>query len=179
MYMNQQSDALHVIFTRRSVRFYTEQPVSDQDMQTIVRAGMFAPSAHNGRNWVIITITDQEMRNKLAGLCKYWRSMREAPLVIACCTSPDQAVGGLFMEQNGSAATQNMLLAIHALGLGGVWLNCAPTRDFYQPAKALLGIPADVRLVSFIACGYPAPDLPPRAAPEDRFEPEKWKRETW
>lgn len=177
--MHQQPFALDALFTRRSVRSYTQQPVSLEDMETIVRAGMFAPSAHNGRNWEIITITNPELRSQLSGLCKYWKPMWEAPLVIACCTRSDAITDLSFMQQNGSAATQNMLLAIHALGLGGVWLNSSPARDFYQPSKALLGIPEDVLLVSFIACGHPATELPPRAEPQDRYEPQKWRKERW
>ena len=81
--------------------------------------------------------------------------------------------------QNSVAATENMLLCIHALGLGGVWLGITPQRPHYEDVKKLLSIPGDVRVVSIIAVGHPTEPLPARAAPLERFEEEKWHKEQW
>jgi nitroreductase len=72
-----------------------------------------------------------------------------------------------------------MLLAIHALGLGGVWLGVHPQRPYYKDVKSLLNVPADMRVVSLIAAGRPRLPLPPRAAPQERFEEEKWHKERY
>ncbi len=178
--MEKQQAVLDALFARRSIRSYTDEPVSAQDIETIIRAGMFAPSAHNQRSWAFITVQDRQKLIELANCCKYWKMLNEAPLAIACCAECEEtdAESRTYLLHNVCAATENMLLAIHGLGLGGVWLNASPQRDFYKTATAALGIPETVELVAVLAVGHPAPDQPPRRMPE-RFEPEKWHKERW
>lgn len=179
--MTNEMTAFEALLTRRSVRKFTDEPVSESDLTKIIRAGMFAPSAHNYRTWDFISITDRATIDKLESTCKQYRALKTATLCIVTCASSnvDSEWAEIFCVQNGSAATENMLLAIHALGLGAVWLNAAKGREQYDEVKALLNIPDDVIVVSVLAVGHPDSDLSPRADPQDRFEIEKWHREQW
>lgn len=179
--MKQDIKAMDALLTRRSVRSFTQEPVSEEDLRAILRAGMFAPSAHNGRTWRMLTVTDRAKLNALAPMSRWWHMLREAPLCIVCCGhSPElAAMDEELLVQNSVAATENMLLCIHALGLGGVWLGITPQRPQYEDVKKLLCIPGDVRVVSLIAVGHPKEPLPARAAPLERFEEEKWHKEQW
>lgn len=179
--MSKEMTAMQALLTRRSVRNFTGEPVSESDLKEIIRAGMYAPSAHNQRSWDFISITDRELIDKLQSTCKYYRALKTAPLCIVICSSNSDGHEWpeAFLIQNGAAATENMLLAIHALGLGAVWLNAAKEMEHYGPVKDALNIPDDVIVVSLLAVGHPADDLPERAEPQDRFEIEKWHREQW
>lgn len=179
--MNSEKSAMDALLQRRSVRSFTEEPVSEDQVRAILRAGMFAPSAHNKRTWELITVTSRETLNALAPMSKWWGMLKEATLCIVCCgyapgIKPEDEE---FLVQNSVAATENMLLCIDALGLGGVWLGIHPKRPYYADVKALLGIPEEVRVVSLIAVGHPREPLPPRAQPAERFEEHKWHKEKW
>ena len=179
--MHDEPTAMEAILTRRSVRAFTNEPVSEADIRAIVRAGMYAPSAHNRRTWQMLSITDRAALDALAPLNRWWSMLREATLCVVTLAhypgvKPEDEE---FLVQNSAAATQNMLLAIHALGLGGVWLGIQPLRPYYEDVKSLLNIPADVRVVSLIAAGHIRPPLPARAAPQERFEEEKWHKERY
>ena len=173
--------AMDVLLTRRSVRSFTNEPVSEPEIKAILRAGMHAPSSHNRRPWQMITITDRALLNALSPLSRWWGMLRDAPLCIVTCSYSDtiKPEDEEFLVQDSAAATENMLLAIHALGLGGVWLGIHPKREYYQAVKDALHIPDHVRVVSLIAAGHIKEPLPQRPAPQERFEEEKWHRERY
>jgi len=179
--MKQEKTAMETLLTRRSVRAFTPEPVGGEEVRAILRAGMYAPSAHNQRTWEIITITSRRTLDMLAPMSKWWKMLYEAPLCIACC---GRAPAGHpefedFLVQNSVAATENMLLAIDALGLGGVWLGIRENAGYYGRIKEILELPSDVRLVSLIAAGHIREPLPARAQPQERFEEQKWHKEVW
>ncbi len=179
--MHHEKSAIDALLQRRSVRSFTKEPITEEQIQAILRAGMYAPSAHNKRTWEIITVTSREKLDALAPLSKWWAMLKEATLCIVCCgyapgiKTEDEE----FLVQNSVAATENMLICIDALGLGGVWLGIHPKRPNYADVKALLGIPEGVRVVSLIAVGHPNVPLVPRAHPVERFEEHKWHKEKW
>ena len=179
--MPYQKSVMDALLQRRSIRSFTKEPLSEEQVRTILRAGMYAPSAHNKRTWELITITSREKLDALAPMSKWWGMLKEAALCIVCCGySPDiKPEDEEFLVQNSVAATENMLLCIDALGLGGVWLGIHTKRPCYADVKALLGIPEEVRVVSLIAVGHPKEPLPPRAQPTERFEEQKWHKEKW
>lgn len=179
--MRNEPSAMEALLERRSVRAFTEEPVQETDIRAIVRAGMHAPSAHNRRAWQMLTVTDRATLDALAPMNRWWSMLKEATLcVVTLSYSPGiKPEDEEFLVQDGAAATENMLLAIHALGLGGVWLGVHPQRPYYEAVKALLNIPAEVRVVSLIAAGRPQQPLPPRTAPQERFEEEKWHKERY
>lgn len=173
--------ALEAIFTRQSIRAYESTPLSEEQIKIIVRAGMFAPSAHNTRSWDMITVTDRDVLNALSGQVRYWGMLRQAPLCIACCAHhPDTTLENEeFLVQNAAAATQNMLLAAHSLGLGACWLGIHARHHAHDATRAILGVPEGVRLVSLMAVGHIAGEAPARREPQERLEEQKWHRERW
>ncbi len=179
--MKTEMNAIDAILTRRSVRSFLNTPVSEEELKAILRAGMFAPSAHNRRTWEFITVTERPLLNELSVMSRYWGMLKEAPLcIVTCGYSPGiKPEDEEFLIQNSSAATENMLLMAHSLGLGAVWLGICRERPYYNSVKALLKIPADVRVVSLMAVGRPKAELAPRALPLERFEAEKWHRERY
>ena len=179
--MKTEMSATDALLTRRSVRNFLSGPVSEEELKAILRAGMFAPSAHNRRTWEFITVTKRAVLNELSVMSRYWGMLKEAPLCIVTC---GYSLGILpkdeeFLVQNSAAATENMLLMAHSLGLGAVWLGICRERPYYESVKELLKIPADVRVVSLMAVGRPKGELPERAKPLERFEAQKWHRECY
>ncbi len=146
-------DALEVIFTRRSIRRYTGEPVAEDDLKTILEAGMNAPSANNSQPWHFIVVDEREKLNAIMGVHPYSRMLAEAPLAIVVCGNP--AISK-FWQQDCAAATQNILLTARALNLGTVWLGVYPDEQRAASVAALFGVPEAVKPMCIIAVGHPA-----------------------
>lgn len=146
-------DALEVIFTRRSIRRYTSEPVTVEDVRTILEAGMNAPSANNSQPWQFIVVDEREKLNAIMQVHPYSRMLAEAPLAIVVCGNP--AISK-FWQQDCAAATQNILLAARALNLGTVWLGVYPDEQRARSVAALFGVPDDIKAMCIIAVGHPA-----------------------
>jgi len=176
------------ILTRKSVRHYTDQPLSEAQIETLLRAGMAAPSAMNVQPWSFIVVTDTAVRAKLVS-SRVNRMYAEAPCLIVVCgdevmlRKPHDAPADAPLEARPndnwsidcSAVTENILLAAHALGLGAVWTACWPYPERYGVVKEVLGIPENVMPLSVIPVGYPAED----PAPKDKWKPEKIHHNLW
>jgi len=145
-------DILEVIKTRRSTRKYEPSPLSEEEINKILEAGRWAPSAANSQPWRFIVLRSQEVRKKLAGTLTWGRFLSEAPLGIAITIIPRASNHPV---EDGAAATQNMLLEAHSLGLGACWIGTYGSGD-EERAKKVLNIPEDERLLSVIAIGHPA-----------------------
>jgi nitroreductase len=150
---------LNIIFRRRSIRAYTGQPVSSADIQSLLEAGMAAPSASNRKPWHFVAITDRSTLKALADSHPYGRMLAGAALGIAVCGDPAKSS---WWVQDCTAATENILVAATGLGLGGVWLGChgAPARE--EAVKSILGIPRGIGVLSLLSIGYPAETKPAR-----------------
>jgi nitroreductase len=146
-------DALEAIFTRRSIRRYTGEPVAADDVKTILEAGMNAPSANNRQPWHFIVVDEREKLNAIMEVHPYSRMLAEAPLAIVVCGDP--AVSN-FWQQDCAAATQNSLVAARALGLGTVWLGVYPDEQRAKSVAALFGVPDTIKAMCIIAVGHPA-----------------------
>ena len=146
-------DALEVIFTRRSIRRYTSEPVTADDVKTILEAGMNAPSANNRQPWHFIVVDKREKLNAIMEVHPYSKMLAEAPLAIIVCGDP--AVSE-FWQQDCAAATQNILLAARALELGTVWMGVYPDEQRAASVAALFGVPEDIKAMCIIAVGHPA-----------------------
>ncbi|MCX7817510.1 MAG: nitroreductase family protein [Syntrophales bacterium] len=168
-------DALEAIFTRRSIRKFTSQPVSETFVETILRAAMSAPSAGNQQPWHFIVVDDRTLMDQIPTFCPYAAMCREAPLGILVCgdTALEKHQG--FWVQDCSAATQNLLLAAHALGLGAVWTGVYPRNERVRGFRELLKIPSHVIPFAFVVIGYPAE----HPQPVDRFRPDRIRRNLW
>lgn len=154
------TDVLDIIRRRRSVRRYTPDPVSDEQIKRILLAAMNAPSAMNRRPWHFLVIRDEEVRRRLAGTLRLHPYVEQAPALIAVLAEADTPAWRLDL----GAAVQNMLLQATAEGLGSVWIG-APGETLQVEAghvlQAALGVPADLHLFAFVAIGHPAENPPP------------------
>ncbi len=168
-------DCLDALMTRRSIRRYTDEPVSDADLETLLRAAMAAPSAGNQQSWRIIAVTDREQLDRLSEATPYSQMLATAPLGLVVCgdTREERHVG--YWVQDCSAAIQNLLVAANAIGLGGVWIGCYPVEERVDNVRAICGVPEGIVPMSMIAVGHPAEQKP--AA--DRYRPEFVHRDRW
>lgn len=143
-------EVLQAIETRRSIRKYRKDPVPQEELEKILDAGRWAPSAGNLQPWKFIVLSDFEVKERVAKLLTWGIFLDEAPMGIAVVADP--GVSNHPVE-DGSIAAYSMLLAAHAVGLGGCWLNPSASEE---EVKEILGIPKEVRLISVISLGYPA-----------------------
>jgi nitroreductase len=168
-------EALEAITSRRSIRQYTNQQVPDELIHKILQAGMLAPSAHDHRPWQFILITAKEKLLAIPRFHPYAEMLKQAPLaiVIAGDKKIEKSLDYLLLDC--AAATQNMLLAAHALGLGAVWVAVYPRPERVQGITGLLQLPVWIVPVSMIALGYPAE----QKKPQDRFDPARIHLDRW
>lgn len=162
-----------VIFKRRSIRKYTQEPVSPEDIEYILRAAMAAPSARNLQPWHFIVIEDRELLNKIPDIQPYTKMLYEAPLAIVVCG--DKKVSENYWVQDCSAATQNILLAATSRGLGSVWCGIYPRETRYQALMELLDLPEHIIPLNVIAIGHPAEEKPPA----NRYDKSKVHYNKW
>ena len=168
-------DALETILSRRSIRKYTAQPVNDDHIETLLRAAMAAPSAGNQQAWEFVVIDDRALLDAIPSVHPYAQMCAEAPLCLAVCADPSRERYPGFWVQDCSAATQNILLAAHALGLGAVWLGIAPGGDRAHHIAELLELPAGIEPLALIAVGHPGE---PKQA-ENSYDPAKTHHNRW
>jgi nitroreductase len=161
--------------TRRSIRSYTDEPVGDEATETILRAAMAAPSAGNEQPWHFVLIRDRGAMNRIMEVHPYAAMLAQAPLCIAVLGERPLEKHRGYWVQDTSAATQNILLAAHALGLGAVWLGVHPVAAREAGVKEILCLPEGVECLALIAVGHPAES--PAAA--DRYLPERVHVERW
>ena len=160
------------ILSRRSIRRFTEEQVSENQIKTLLEVAMAAPSAHNRKPWHFVVVTERETLDHLAKSHKYGKMLNEAPLCISVCG--DQSVSKSFWVQDCSASTENLLLAATALGLGAVWCGVYPHQELIVAISNILGIEAPIVPLNLIAIGHPAEEKEPRTQyDESRVHREK------
>ena len=168
-------DALNAIMGRRSIRKYTSETVSAEAIETILRAAMAAPSAGNQQPWRFIVLTEREQLDAAATTTPYGAMLREAPAAIVVCGDLRDLKHDIMWQQDCSAAVENALLAVHALGLGAVWLGFWPKMDRVGPLKVALEMVDGVEPLAVLVIGHPAEEKPP----VDRYDAEKVRFERW
>lgn len=168
-------ETLEAIFTRRSVRQFKNDPISEDDVYDLLRAGMQAPSARNEQPWHFIVIDEPALLHAIPEFHPHAEMLLVAPMAILVCSDRKLETKRASWLQDCSAATQNILLAAHAKGLGAVWLGIFPDSERVFGMQSLLEMPKDIRPVALVAVGHPA------AVPEpvDRFNPERVHRNKW
>ena len=152
-------DVLECIATRRSIRRFLDIPVDQETIMTVVEAATHAPSSGNLQDWRFVVVEDKAIMKSVSDYCLGQDAVHNAAFLIVACSDPEQTerhygLRGerLYTVQNCAAATQNMLLAAHALGLGGTWVGSFDE----DKIRALLRIPVGVRPQAVLAFGYPA-----------------------
>ena len=168
---------LENIHNRKSVRQYTAEPVSEDHIQTMLKAAMAAPSAVNYQPWRFVVVTEREQLDAMAEVLPFARMLKQAPLAIIVCgeTLWFEGKENIFWQQDCSAATQNLLLAAEALGLGAVWTGVYPDPQRSAELSAFLGLPETVQPLCAIPIGHPAGD----DKPKDKWKPENIHYGKW
>lgn len=159
---------MNSIFHRTSIRQYQNQEVEQEKIEQIVRAAMASPSAANQQPWEFYVVTNKEKLSGLAECSPYAGSAKNAPLAFVLCYRKNIMMPD-YAEIDLSACTQNMLLEIDALGLGGVWLGIAPLKERMEAVKKVLEMPDDLEAFAIVPCGYPVKIN----AQQDRYEAER------
>ncbi len=145
-------DVLQAIKERRSIRQYSQEPVSENQLNQILEAGRWAPSRGNSQPWKFILLNDDQTRKELAEAIPTGKFLAQAAQGIAVVVNPEVSK---HPEQEGAAATQNMLLAAYALGLGTCWISVWGT-EWAETAAHVLGIPDEEWLIAVVSIGHPA-----------------------
>lgn len=146
-------DVFDAIQNRRSVRKYRKDPVEDEKIIKCLEAARWAPSASNRQPWHFIVVKNENTRKKLADLHAYGRFMKESPVVIIVLCDPKNHPK--YYMYDPCIATQNLLLAAYAQGLGTCWMGMVNV-DFEEDMKELLDIPKSMRILCCVSMGYPA-----------------------
>jgi nitroreductase len=154
------------IRSRRSIRKYTGREVTGEQVTELLRAAMSAPSAGNQQPWRFVVVRSQEQREQIPLFHPHAAMTPSASVVIAVCGDMQELRIPERWVQDCSAATQNLLLAAHEMGLGAVWLGVYPTEERVEGVRKLLALPDYIMPLSLVAIGYPA-EHPPVA---DRFD---------
>ncbi len=162
---------LETIMTRTSIRQYTDQPVEKEKIEAMLRAGMAAPTAVNAQPWHFVVVSDKAKLSELAAANPRAGMLKSAPLAIVVCGDMTKAMEGKgrqFWIQDCSAATENILLAAHAQGLGAVWTALYPMEERIQPVSEALKLPDTLIPLCTVVIGYPAE----QPEPKDKWKPE-------
>lgn len=174
---NNATAVLDNIMTRTSVRQFTSEPVAADTLETIVKAGMAAPTAMNKQPWEFIVVTERAALDSLMAVHPY-SNLQTATAAIIVCGNMQKAIEGPgrdFWVQDCSAATENILLAAHACGLGAVWCGVWPEPERAKGVSRVLGLPGWVIPLNVIAMGHPAAV----EHPKDKFIPENIHYYRW
>jgi nitroreductase len=163
---------LRLIFSRRSIRQYTSQPVTEDDITGLLQAAMAAPSGSNRKPWHFVVVTDRATLQDLAAAHPYGKMLAHAPVAIAVCGVPATSK---WWVQDCSAATENILLGVTSLGLGGVWVGCYGAPDRERAVARILEIPHGIRVLSLISIGHPGEAKEPRTQHDPaRVHTDRW-----
>ena len=160
---------LENIAERKSVRKYLNKSVEEDKIDAMVKAGMAAPSGMARRPWEFVVVTDREALDSMAAKLPYAKMLTNAPLAIVVCG--DTTLSS-YWYLDCSAATQNVLLAAEALGLGAVWTAAYPYEDRIDVVRQNTGLPENIVPLCVIPIGYP--DGPQKA--KDKFDPQRVHR---
>lgn len=168
----QTRDALENIFSRKSVRKFLAQPVEEEKVQLLLKAGMSGPSGKDTRPWEFIVVDSRMILDSLAAALPYAKMLKDAPMAIIVCGDTTKSS---YWYLDCSAAAENILLAAEALGLGGVWTAAYPYEDRMQAVKKYTGIPDHISSLCVIPVGYPAGPQNPK----DKWDASRIHRNQW
>ena len=177
---------LETIFARKSVRSYTDQNLTQDQIETLLRAAMAAPTGMNMQPWRFVVVTDQAVKDALAG--PRGGMIAQAPAVFVVCGQTTMSMRPFGQPDaepvetanpnwtaDCAAATENLLLAAEAIGLGAVWTACYPYDERVSSVREVLGLPENVSPYCVVPVGYPAGD----DQPKDKWKPENIHYDKW
>lgn len=168
---NAEQAVLDNIATRTSIRDYDGRPVEKAKIEKMLRAAMAAPTAMNKQPWHFVVVDQRATLDALSEANPHAKMIKKASLVIVVCGDMDKTIEGGgrdFWIQDASAATENLLLAAHAMGLGAVWTGAYPAVDRCKAIAEVLSLPDNIVPLCMVVIGYPAESPQPK---------DKWKEE--
>ncbi len=137
-------DILQAIMTRRSIRKFTVEVITEEQLDTLLRAGFQAPSAHNLQPWHFVVARNKELLEKISGFHKYAKMLPNAGCGIIVCGNKEKQPNRGFLVEDCSAAIQNILLAAHGIGLGAVWCGLYDSENLVEATKEVLELPNNI-----------------------------------
>jgi nitroreductase len=168
------TETIATILARKSVREYEPgRAVEAEKVDLLLRAGMAAPSAMDRRPWELVVLDEREALDSLAARLPYAKMLAQAPMAIVVCGNVDRSAQNWFID--GSAVSENILLAAEALGLGAVWTGVYPDSVRAAAVAEALGLPANIVALNVIPIGYPAGEN----TPKEKYDAAKVHRNRW
>ncbi len=167
-------DFFEALHTRRSIRGYLPDPVSEEEIAALVKAGSLAPSAMNYQPWHFVVVTDRAALDEIAERHPHVKFAHQAPLAIVVVAEPAVASGD-FWIQDCAAATENILLAARAMGIGSCWCGLYPVEARVDIIRDVLKIPAEFVPLSLIVLGRTEREF----VEAHRGNPAKVHRDRW
>lgn len=159
-----ENQTLKTILNRKSVRQYTQQEISEEEINNLLRAGMAAPSSRDRRPWHLIVISDKSILENMGAQLKNATILKNANKAIVVCGDDQLSDNCWFLDC--AAVTQNILLAAESMGIGAVWTAVYPYEDRAEIVNKQLQLPTHVHALSIIPLGYPNE----QHAPKDKFD---------
>jgi nitroreductase len=168
-------ELMQAIFNRRSIRKYTGERISDEQLQLLLKAAMYAPSAVNKQPWHFIVFRDTQIKNSIVSFHPNAAMLQDADAGILVCYDENLQHDAGYGPVDCSGATLNILLAAHGLGLGAVWVGIYPRQNRIEATHHLFSLPDNIRPFSIVSLGYPAE----KKAFPDRFRKDRIHNEKW
>lgn len=169
--VNAEQTVLDNIATRTSIRDYEARPVEQTKVDNMLRAAMAAPTAMNKQPWHFVVVNQRSVLDALSEANPNAKMLKKAPLAIVVCGDTEKMIEGGgrdFWIQDASAATENLLLAAHAMGLGAVWTGAYPSEERCNSISKVLSLPNNLIPLNMVVIGYPAE----HPQPKDKFKEE-------
>jgi nitroreductase len=163
------------LLNRRSIRKYKEQKISKDDIDKILKAAMYAPSAMNLQPWHFVVIDDRDVLIETIKSIPYAEMLKQSAAAILVCGDAGVEKNESWLLQNCSATTQNILLSAHGLGIGSCWIAIHGMDDVYKNVKTQFKLPENVVPVALISLGYPDEEV----KADERFKEEKIHYNKW
>lgn len=168
-------EAVEAILTRRSIRSYKDTAIPEEEIELLLKAAMAAPSANNHQPWEFVVINKRETLDDIPKFHPYSKMLLQAPLAILVCGDKTKVDHSGYLSLDCSAATQNLLLAAHARGIGAVWLGVYPREDRMDGMAKLVNLPEHIVPLALISLGYPEKGK----EPSNRFDTAKVHQNSW
>ena len=168
-------DLFSALLKRRSIRKYTDQTIPSESIDKLLKSAMYAPSAMNNQAWQFIVVNQRKKLDKILKVIPHAEMLKSAQAAVLICGDLNLEKNIDYIQQNCSAATQNIMLCAHGLGLGSCWIGVYPVKETISGLQDLFKLPEYVIPISLVSLGYPAEN--PIA--EDRYKTEKVHFNHW
>jgi nitroreductase len=168
-------ETMDAIFSKRIIRKYLPKPVTCDLIENILKAGMNAPSAGDEQPWHFVIIDKHYLLQKISEIHPYAKMLKDAPAAVLVCGDQNVLKFKDLWIQDCSAASENMLLAAHDMGLGAVWIGIYPAENLVREVRGIMNIPQHIVPFSIIGMGYPAEEKTGRL----RYDKSKVHNNIW